>query len=154
MPYLIYMLLGSIAVNDIQDRLLVYLMPLYGVFFTYGAWKLTKQFKGLLTAIFYIERLLDKITLRKVLTVQCLGIVLTLLVEYFNLSPISTLLGVSDKWDFTATSIWLLLVVFPVIYAIYYKVEKVWLPISIAILPFILIGIIAISILITDCLRQ
>lgn len=153
MPYLIYIGIWEIGIScdwDIQDRLLVYFMPLYGMFFTYGAWKLTKQFKGLLALFLHIKGALDKITLKKVLLVQSLGIVLMLLVEYFNFRPISALLGVSAKWGFTSTLIWILLVIFPAIYAMYYKVKKVWLPIFVAIFPFILIGILAISILIND----
>lgn len=152
-PYLIYVGIWEIGIScdwDIQDRLLVYFIPLCGMFFTYGVWKLAKQFKGLLTLFLHIKGALDKITLKKVLLLQSLGIVLMLLVEYYNLHPIATLLGGSDKWDFTSTLIWILLVVFPTIYAMYYKVKKVWLPIFIAVFPFILIGILAISILIND----
>lgn len=152
-PFLIYVGIWEIGIScdwDIQDRLLVYFMPLYGAFFTYSMWKLTISLQGLSTLSFQIKRLLDEITLEKVLIVQGLGITLTIFVEYYNLRPIATLLGGSDKWDFTSTLIWILLVVFPTIYAMYYKVKKVWLPISIAMFPFILIGILAIFILIND----
>lgn len=60
----------------------------------------------------------------KVLLIQFLGIMLVLSVEYFNLHPISTLLGGNSKYDSTSISIWVLLVVFPAIYGIYYKVKK------------------------------
>lgn len=119
-------------------------------FFTYSIWKLTMSLQGLSTLSFQIKRLLDEITLEKVLIVQGLGITLTIFVEYYNLNPIATLLGGSNKWDLTSTLIWILLVVFPTIYAMYDKVKKVWLPISIAMFPFILIGILIISILIND----
>lgn len=145
MPYLMYILLGRIIIYDVQDRLLICLMPLYGMSFTYIAWKSTKRFKGLLTAFLHVKKSLGEITLRKVLLVQTLGIVLIGLLEYFDIHPISTLLGGGEKWDFTSTAIWLLLVVFPAIYAIHYKVKKVWLPILITILPFILIGIVTTS---------
>lgn len=86
----------------------------------------------------------------KVLLIQFLGIMLVLSVEYFNLHPISTLLGVSNKYDSTSISIWVLLVVFPAIYGIYYKVKKAWLLISVAISPFILVGVLAMVVFIKE----
>ena len=146
LPYLIYVGIWEIGISydwSIQDRILIYFMPLYGAFFTYSIWKLTMSIQRLSTLSFQIKRLLGEITLEKVLVVQGLGITLTILVEYYNLHPISTLLGGNDKWDFTSTLVWIILVIFPAIYAIYYKVKKVWLPTSIAVFPFILIGILA-----------
>lgn len=153
LPYLIYVGIWEIGISydwSIQDRILVYFMPLYGAFFTYSIWKLTMSLQRLSTLSFQIKRLLGEITLEKVLVVQGLGITLTIFVEYYNLHPISTLLGGSDKWDFTSTLVWILLVIFPAIYTIYYKVKKVWLPTSIAVFPFILIGILAMVIFVKD----
>ena len=152
LPYLIYVAIWEIGISyeSIQDRILIYFMPLYGAFFTYSIWKLTMSLQRLSTLSFQIKRLLGKITLEKVLVVQGLGITLTILVEYYNLHPISTLLGGNDKWDFTSTLVWIILVIFPAIYAIYYKVKKVWLPTSIAVFPFILIGILAMVIFVKD----
>jgi hypothetical protein len=153
LPYLIYVAIWEIGISydwGIQDRMLIYFMPLYGAFFTYSIWKLTMSIQRLSTLSFQIKRLLGEITLEKVLVVQGLGITLTILVEYYNLHPISTLLGGNDKWDFTSTLVWIILVIFPAIYAIYYKVKKVWLPTSIAVFPFILIGILAMAIFVKD----
>lgn len=153
LPYLIYVAIWEIGISydwGIQDRILIYFMPLYGAFFTYSIWKLTMSIQRLSTLSFQIKRLLGEITLEKVLVVQGLGITLTILVEYYNLHPISTLLGGNDKWDFTSTLVWIILVIFPAIYAIYYKVKKVWLPTSIAVFPFILIGILAMVIFVKD----
>lgn len=153
LPYLIYVAIWEIGISydwGIQDRMLIYFMPLYGAFFTYSIWKLTMSIQRLSTLSFQIKRLLGEITLEKVLVVQGLGITLTILVEYYNLHPISTLLGGNDKWDFTSTLVWIILVIFPAIYAIYYKVKKVWLPTSIAVFPFILIGILAMVIFVKD----
>lgn len=153
LPYLIYVAIWEIGISydwSIQDRILIYFMPLYGAFFTYSIWKLTMSIQRLSTLSFQIKRLLGEITLEKVLVVQGLGITLTILVEYYNLHPISTLLGGNDKWDFTSTLVWIILVIFPAIYAIYYKVKKVWLPTSIAVFPFILIGILAMVIFVKD----
>lgn len=153
LPYLIYVGIWEIGISydwSIQDRILIYFMPLYGAFFTYSIWKLTMSIQRLSTLSFQIKRLLGEITLEKVLVVQGLGITLTILVEYYNLHPISTLLGGNDKWDFTSTLVWIILVIFPAIYAIYYKVKKVWLPTSIAVFPFILIGILAMVIFVKD----
>lgn len=153
LPYLIYVAIWEIGISydwGIQDRMLIYFMPLYGAFFTYSIWKLTMSIQRLSTLSFQIKRLLGEITLEKVLVVQGLGITLTILVEYYKLHPISTLLGGNDKWDFTSTLVWIILVIFPAIYAIYYKVKKVWLPTSIAVFPFILIGILAMVIFVKD----
>lgn len=153
LPYLIYVAIWEIGISydwGIQDRMLIYFMPLYGAFFTYSIWKLTMSIQRLSTLSFQIKRLLGEITLEKVLVVQGLGITLTILVEYYNLHPISTLLGGNDKWDFTSTLVWIILVIFPAIYAIYYKVKKVWLSTSIAVFPFILIGILAMVIFVKD----
>ncbi|MBT9892442.1 hypothetical protein GPL13_20100 [Bacteroides xylanisolvens] len=153
LPYLIYVAIWEIGISydwGIQDRMLIYFMPLCGAFFTYSIWKVTMSIQRLLTLSFQIKRLLGEITLEKVLVVQGLGITLTILVEYYNLHPISTLLGGNDKWDFTSTLVWIILVIFPAIYAIYYKVKKVWLPTSIAVFPFILIGILAMAIFVKD----
>lgn len=153
LPYLIYVAIWEIGISydwGIQDRMLIYFMPLYGAFFTYSIWKLTMSIQRLSTLSFQIKRLLGEITLEKVLVVQGLGITLTILVEYYNLHPISTLLGGNDKWDFTSTLVWIILVIFPAIYAIYYKVKKVWLPTSIAVFPFILIGILVMAIFVKD----
>ncbi len=153
LPYLIYVAIWEIGISydwGIQDRMLIYFMPLCGAFFTYSIWKVTMSIQRLLTLSFQIKRLLGEITLEKVLVVQGLGITLTILVEYYNLHPISTLLGGNDKWDFTSTLVWIILVIFPAIYAIYYKVKKVWLPTSIAVFPFILIGILAMVIFVKD----
>lgn len=153
LPYLIYVAIWEIGISydwSIQDRILIYFMPLYGAFFTYSIWKLTMSIQRLSTLSFQIKRLLGEITLEKVLVVQGLGITLTILVEYYNLHPISTLLGGNDKWDFTSTLVWIILVIFLAIYAIYYKVKKVWLPTSIAVFPFILIGILAMVIFVKD----
>lgn len=153
LPYLIYVAIWEIGISydwSIQDRILIYFMPLYGAFFTYSIWKLTMSIQRLSTLSFQIKRLLGEITLEKVLVVQGLGITLTILVEYYNLHPISTLLGGNDKWDFTSTLVWIILVIFPAIHAIYYKVKKVWLPTSIAVFPFILIGILAMVIFVKD----
>ncbi|TGY26129.1 hypothetical protein [Bacteroides caecimuris] len=153
LPYLIYVAIWEIGISydwGIQDRMLIYFMPLYGAFFTYSIWKLTMSIQRLSTLSFQIKRLLGEITLEKVLVVQGLGITLTILVEYYNLHPISTLLGGNDKWDFTSTLVWIILVIFPAIYDIYYKVKKVWLPTSIAVFPFILIGILVMAIFVKD----
>lgn len=153
LPYLIYVAIWEIGISydwGIQDRMLIYFMPLCGAFFTYSIWKVTMSIQRLSTLSFQIKRLLGEITLEKVLVVQGLGITLTILVEYYNLHPISTLLGENDKWDFTSTLVWIILVIFPAIYAIYYKVKKVWLPTSIAVFPFILIGILAMVIFVKD----
>lgn len=149
-PYLIYILFWSVAIDDIQGKLLAYLMPLYGMCFTYIIWKLTKRFKELSIAFSRIKEVLGEITLRKALFAQTLGVLLIGLMEYFNIHPISALLEGTDKWDFTSELIWMLLVVCPAIYAIYHKVKKVWLPISIAMFPFILIGVLAMVIFVKD----
>ena len=94
--------------------------------------------------------MLGEITLRKALFAQTLGVLLIGLMEYFNILPISALLEGTDKWDFTSELIWMLLVVCPAIYAIYHKVKKVWLPISIAMFPFVLIGVLAMVIFVKD----
>ena len=153
LPYLIYVGIWETMIScdwNMQDRILVYLTPLYGAFFTYIIWKSPMSLQRLSALSFQIKRLLGEITLEKVLVVQGLGITLMILVEYYNLHPISTLLGGSEKWDFTSTLVWILLVISPAIYAIYYKVKKVWLPISIAVFPFILIGILAMVIFVKD----
>lgn len=73
LPYLIYVAIWEIGISydwGIQDRMLIYFMPLYGAFFTYSIWKLTMSIQRLSTLSFQIKRLLGEITLEKVLVVQ------------------------------------------------------------------------------------
>lgn len=83
-PYLTYILFWSVAIDDIQSKLLAYLMPLYGMCFAYIIWKLTKRFKELSIAFSRIKEVLGEITLRKALFAQTLGVLLIGLMEYFK----------------------------------------------------------------------
>lgn len=59
---------------------------------------------------------------------QFLGLLMAILLEYYNIHPLSDLLDGSSKWDGTSNLIWFCLIICPAVYAVCHRIKgAIWL---------------------------
>ena len=73
--------------------------------------------------------------------IQVIGMGLCAWIKLHDITPLSDFMGRSGRWDMTFDLIWILLICGPAVYAYTHRLEHRKIPIVIAFLPFLFIGL-------------
>ena len=73
--------------------------------------------------------------------IQVIGMALCAWMKFHDVTPISDLMGRSSRWDVTVDLIWILFICGPAVYAYTHRLAHRKIPILLAFLPFVFIGL-------------
>ncbi|MBR1596610.1 MAG: hypothetical protein IJ665_07995 [Phocaeicola sp.] len=73
--------------------------------------------------------------------IQVIGMALCAWMKFHDVTPISDLMGRSSRWDVTVDLIWILFICGPAVYAYTHRLAHRKIPILMAFLPFVFIGL-------------
>lgn len=73
--------------------------------------------------------------------IQVIGMALCAWMKFHDVTPISDLMGRSSRWDVTVDLIWILFICGPAVYAYMHRLAHRKIPILMAFLPFVFIGL-------------